>query len=955
MLQSALNLRRGEETKVGLMFLYSLCYVSGVFVIGRSISRALFLSSLPKEAIAYRFILPPLVIMLVTLWYTRLSKRYSLSQLILGSNALLVVGVLLFRLLLETTYEHSFTLLVTMYIFFEVMVLLVGTQFWAFAGEVFDPRQAKRLFGLISVGGTVANVVGGAGLGLLATMLAPKNLIFILTACLAGSMGCVWALRREEKDQKPSSGKVETRSAPAGRKKSSLWHDLKALRQSPLLVSISSIALLLVVMATIAEYQLDLALKANFSNDAGQISAFLGAFFFGSGLVACIIQFLVTGRVLARYGITAALLFSPIGYALGAVAMLLSGGALWATALPRASDVMFRTTINSAATNMLYLPAPANLRQQAKTLVQGFITPPMIILMGLLFFFLRQVEGITVWHWAIPMLMLVGLWLYLIFRARRQYTESLAANLKKFRLALDESALDLNDETTVQLLIKTLQHPDELQVISALRLLAEAPQLDWLLHLKPLLNHPSVEVRVTAIKALAGLGGQAEAEALQSLCRAPEEAVRTMAIEAYCTLQKEQALPYVLPFLQEASPGTKRAALVGLIRYGGLDGMLPAVEQLKSMLASPQAEMRLEAARALGALEIRTFYQPLITLFDDPQPTIQIEAIRAAGAVKAPALAPYLIQKLGQPATRLAAREALVQIGSPIEPLLAQTLADSTQAQAIRLQLPVVLQHLGTAQAAAILLDHLKEGDRVVRGAIFAALTRLRDAGVAFEVKKELLHEALLLEFGYYYEVYTWRAELNGAEAGTVTSQNQVNLLEEALTVRLNERLDRIFFLLELLHSVPTIDAIRQTLKTKDGPQRANAIELLDNVIGREVKTLLLPLIEAPVEQVLALARQHFQIKRLTKIERLGELAGYPDPWLRSCAIFEIGRLGPPMLTEPVLAALHSEHALVRETALVACRRLIDEAQFAQILITQAANQERYAQAWLQQNRLTKK
>jgi ATP:ADP antiporter, AAA family len=952
MLQSVFNIRPGEGRKVAVMFLYFLFIVAGIFVIGRAISRSLFLSSLPKEAIAYRFILPPLVIMLVMAPYARLARRYSLTQLIMGSTIFMIAGVLIFRLLLETPYGDSLAVLAALFVFFQIIAVLASTQFWTLAGEVFDPRQGKRLFGLISAGGPVANVVGGAGLTLVATLLAPKNLIFILVLCLIGCIACVWTLKR--KQMLEPAGVSAARARPdAQPKQRSVFQDLIALRQSPLLVVISGIAILIEIVVTLADYQLDLALKANFAGDASQISAFLGVFFFWAGLAACFIQFFVTGRVLARFGITAALLFTPVGYALGAMSVLITGGVLWAAALPRAADVVFRYTINEAAANMLYLPIPTILRKQAKTLVQGMIIPPAVALIGLIFLFVRGVEGLTIAHLSIPILLLIVLWVILVFRAHRQYTQSLTTNLTQYRLGLDELSLDLNDETTVQALIKTLQHPDEMQVISALQLLSAAPQIDWLPHLKPLLSHPSAEVRVTAIKALARLGGKDEAEWLKELCYAPEEAVRAEAIEAYCTLDKEQATTFVIPFLDETSPGIKRAALVNLIRYGGMDGILPAVEQLKSMVGNDQLEMRLEAARALGALQIPTFYQPLLTLFDDPQREVQMEAIRAAGAIRAPKLAPHLIHKLGQLASRQAASEALVQFGSSIEPLLAQTLEDPTTEQSIRLQVPQVLQCLGSPQAAAILLDHLKESDRLVRGAIFAALTRLRDAGVAFKVKKDLIYEALMLEFGYYYEVYVWRAELNVENLESKNSTIQRGLLAEVLTVRLNERLDRIFFLLELLYSVQTIDAVKTALNAKDGPERANAIELLDNMVDREIKVLLLPLIEAPPEQVLEIARQRFRIPRLSQLERLADLARYPDPWLRSCAIFEIGQLGPTNLTEPVLAALHSDNALVRETALVACSHLLDANRFKQVLMAQTVIDEfpqvrQYAQALLQ-------
>jgi hypothetical protein len=105
-LSSFFNIRPGEGKKAAIMFLYSLFMVSGVFVLGRSIGRALFLSALPKEAIAYRFILPPLGVMLVAAGYTRLVRRYTVKQLILGSTGLLIAGLLGFRLLLETPYGH---------------------------------------------------------------------------------------------------------------------------------------------------------------------------------------------------------------------------------------------------------------------------------------------------------------------------------------------------------------------------------------------------------------------------------------------------------------------------------------------------------------------------------------------------------------------------------------------------------------------------------------------------------------------------------------------------------------------------------------------------------------------------------------------------------------------------------------------------------------------------------
>ena len=47
------------------------------------------------------------------------------------------------------------------YFFGLILGILVISQFWTLANEVYDPRQAKRLFGFIGGGASLGGIAGG--------------------------------------------------------------------------------------------------------------------------------------------------------------------------------------------------------------------------------------------------------------------------------------------------------------------------------------------------------------------------------------------------------------------------------------------------------------------------------------------------------------------------------------------------------------------------------------------------------------------------------------------------------------------------------------------------------------------------------------------------------------------------------------------------------------------------
>ncbi|MEW6752501.1 MAG: Npt1/Npt2 family nucleotide transporter [Candidatus Latescibacterota bacterium] len=907
-LYSALRVQAGEGVRVGLMLLYSLCAVGGVIVTGQLASRALFLSSLPPSAVPYKFILPPLALVAVSALYTRLAGHCRLERLILSSSAAILAGTALFRLVLGSAPQHPFAVMSALFVFTDVASSLVILQFWSFAGEVFNPREAKRLFSLISGGSAISNILFGALLASIATRVRPENLLYIVMASLVLSMVCVRFLARRY-------GHVLAEATPAERAgatplSGSLRGDVRQVLREPLVAAMGGILLAVAVASSIADYQLDLGLQERYATDSQGMVSFLSQFRLWAGVGAGILQFFLAGRLLERFGVVAALLLLPTGMACGAGAILVAGGVLWAAAMPRACDVVLKYTANDAAFNLLYLPVEARLRGKARAVLDGILKPPVVSLLGLVFLWAGQRGSATVVHWAWVLLGLAGVWALLVREVGRQYVTALSQSIRLRRLDPDREKMELGDESSVRVIRQTLQAPDAGRVLHALSLLPRLRRVDWTPHVVLLLDHPDPEVRVLALRYLADEQAVLYADEVFTRLQDPCEEVRAAAVEALCALGKHQVIPRVLAFLEDPSPRIRSAAVLGLVKHTGLDGFLHAGEHLKALLGSPNARARLEGVRVLEELQVPTFYHPLIPLLEDPSIEVQVATIRAAGRIRAPELVAHLVPKLEHPLTRWYATEALARsLGEDLE-ALEHLLQDPGQSPTVRRQLVAVLQQQHSPRAVELLMAVVEADDDVLRGRVYEALIELRDRGLPVHARP--LRAVLVAEVQRAYEHGAVQRQVGPTHA----------LLAEALAARTHQATDRVLALLDLLYPELSCTWMRKSLYGGSARLHATALELIDNVVERQSRDVVLPLLGGAEEERERVAREAFFVGARGPGEHLRQLAHSPDAWLRSCALHAIGEGRLEALADVVQQAVDDPQPLVCQTARAAQARV---------------------------------
>ncbi len=158
-LLSAWNVQPGEGARVAWMMLYSVAAIGGFLTIGLAAASALFLSELPAAATPFVFISSGASSVIVFLLYSLAMSRLPQDGLVLVSDVLLLAIALILRLLLGTRYGQSFPVLLALFLFVDAGATLVITQFWVRAAQIFNPREAKRLFGLISAAGTASAIL----------------------------------------------------------------------------------------------------------------------------------------------------------------------------------------------------------------------------------------------------------------------------------------------------------------------------------------------------------------------------------------------------------------------------------------------------------------------------------------------------------------------------------------------------------------------------------------------------------------------------------------------------------------------------------------------------------------------------------------------------------------------------------------------------------------------------
>jgi ATP/ADP translocase len=918
-LEAGFRLHPGELWPTLLMFLASLCTV-GAFIVGRSVRDSLFLSHVSADALPWMYTWASVAVALSGAAYVQLAARFRLDRLVVATGAALAVSILAARALLGTgTWVFR-----GLYVWVEVMGSVTVIQFWMFANEIYNAREARRLFALIGAGGILANVVVGFSVSGLASRIGAEDLLFLCAGLLAAGAALLHLVVRAAPGA-AARPRAPARPAPAG--------PAPGLFRSAHLRIVAAVLFFTFLATTFIDFQFKVAAAAHFGQERDAMAAFFGRFFGIAGVAALAVQLAVTGRVLERVGVVGSLLVLPAFLGAGS-ALVLALPALWTATAAKSADLAFRYTVNDSTTQLLYLPLPTGQRRQAKAFLDGVLKPGTIAIAGLLLAAWRT-RSSPLAPAAGAALACIALWVASLLRLRAEYVRSLRQNLK--RRLLDVRGGEALSGDAAAVLRRALASPEPRDVESALEL-AHQSQADLSSEVGPLLSHPSARVRLLACDYLARAGDLRFAADVLLRFQDADPDVRAAAISAFCALARDRAARKVRPFLAAAEPQVRAAAVAGMIRHGGLDGILAAGEPLKQLLGSADPSQREQAARVLGAIGVPGFYQPVLVLLSDADARVRRAAVQAAAAMRSPELLPALVYRLARGETAQAAAEALAAHGPGIERLIAKVLANPREEPDIRRNAPRVLGRLATPEAVAILLVYLDDPDPALRRNVDLALARLARTHPELPVDLDRIRRACLIEMERAYRVLA-AAEALGLDEAPFRRQGAPlpprsdgrqapALLAAALGERVDRAAERVSLLLGIVHPGAELDLVQMNLRDPSPARRANALEILDAVLDKRTKRRLVPLLDdRPREAKLREGAAFFSIPRLDGRAWLEALLGDESPWIATTALGFAVEVGLPVPRAGLGALLEHDAPFVREAALLAAQRLWPEAE----------------------------
>jgi len=247
--------------------------------------------------------------------FSAIVARMSRRKFIPIAYRFFIANLILFYLLMRTSSAaQNIWVGRAFFVWVSVFNLFVVTVFWAFMTDLFNSDQGKRLFGFISVGGTLGGIVGALVTASLVRKIGTLNLLFVSAAMLEVGAWCVKSFPAEFKRQDRRTGDAEK---PIG---GSLWSGITHVVRSPYLIGICVFMLLYTITSTLVYFQ-QVAITAHEFHDRAARTAFFAQIDLSVNLLTIGVQLFLTGRLLKWFGVGLTLALLPLISMIGFLGM----------------------------------------------------------------------------------------------------------------------------------------------------------------------------------------------------------------------------------------------------------------------------------------------------------------------------------------------------------------------------------------------------------------------------------------------------------------------------------------------------------------------------------------------------------------------------------------------------------------------------------------------------------
>ncbi len=817
--------------------------------------------------------------------YSRFADRVPRHHLIAATSGLISASMVLFWWLFQ--FDWSWVPFV-LYVWISIAYVMNISQFWSFSSHVFDPRQAKRLFGFIGAGGLLGGVAGGQLAGLVSGLVETRTNFLVAAVVLLVFVGLIFLIQRDHPADSALVGGASSSEQGVDQTGFQVIKDSKQLRYIAGLMTLS------VVVAQVVDIPFNWAVEES-TTDLDSATRFFGNFYSIMNVSAFAFQILFTSRIHRSLGVGVAMRFLPIVVTLGTTAVLVAfyfvpRALLGAIMGLKLGENGTRYSLDQSTRELLFLPVASKSRLKAKAYIDVFVQRGAKGIASLILLPVTPAIGLisppvlAAWF-GFPLIMV---WIIVASYGYREYVRSFRQGLKHRSVDV-EVPINMADVSTLSLLVQALGSSDRRQVLQSLDLLSSNNRGNLVPPL--LLYHEDPEVRQRTLEVLAQAGRVDAMPLVERALSDDDPDVRAEAIEVLAALHGDDACELMRPRLSEKDPGVRAAALACIANQCGDEMFEEATETLNDLLSDADSQVRVEGAKALGAIYEPKFQERLIQLLYDRENLVVKETItsirrRITRDGFNPLYIPTLVSLLRDRRVKHDAREALVAFGEPAIPALTHFMGDSDEQLWVRRAIPMIIAKIGTLAAATGLTDRLVEGrDEFQRRKLIVALGVLPKQ-IRNSIDPELIQGQIEVEVRRYLQTLAdlralglgSKGHMKGPLVNWDSETLDPSLVDRLLGEKLESHLDNIFGMLAIGHPQKDVWAAHRSLVSGNRALINNALEYLDNSLSGDVQRFVFSVInDRPLGEILHDAVREYGITADDRVATLAKMLGRTD------------------------------------------------------------------------------
>jgi len=906
-LQNLLNVRPSEWKVVSQLFWLQFFMGTGIaFFFTASFSH--FLEKFSASQLAWVMIISSPLLFLTGWVFTKFEHRFRLTRV--GTIVIILMAVSILAFQLSSNWIKGDWFYYLTFAWYYVLYLASNLCFWSITSTLFDVRQSKRLFAVISGGDIPAKFIGYTMAYFFVHTVGPLNLLWPAFAFMLGSLPFLYQLSK--------SGVVHhhhhTDHAVEFVQGKGLKVFVKRYTLNTLIRRLAVLTFIISACLAIINYAFYKEVKEE-NHDNKALSNFIILFMAASQIIALLVKIIFTGRIVSSIGIKKSLLITPL-VLLGLLIIIVSAQfvasetnlVFYTFGIAAIAVEVLRTTITNPVFLTVMQPLNPNARSKAHAIVKGIMDPFAFLFTGILLIIVNKLnpgnELLTLCY----ILAFFGIsWIVSILLVNRSYHHTLLKAISSRFFSQDE--FKLSDEELREQILKKIETGNETEIINILQMLNSQISGGSKEIIFKLLDHPSDNIKKVTLLLIQTRNIKGAEEKLKFLAdHDTNKEIQILAVQSLCKEQNEHH--YLKHYLHHHDSGIKAAALIGMLKSNDKENHQYAEDIITDLLRSDHTNDKHTALQVLTEVKDLYCHPHLANLFTNDR-DLRLAAFKAIGESATPLLMERVMTYF---------REHPLHVGTSLQaageksiPFILKKISTNDTNAFLKEKLIIVLGKIGGHKAQSTLFELLNKYPSYA-GAIAKSLNRSKY--VATEQTQKKLEDISLAYIIYGTELLYMQSLLEHDE--------NYALINSSLNIELIEIRNILICLFGCLYDHEKAFKIKQGLDMKKKESVANAMELIDMIVKKELAIPFNKLYEpADIEYRSQSLKSFLPSNRVSHTQEILSkiLEEKPIPynvWTKACSMYISKKTSAAITPGLIEKFIHSENMLLKETALYA-------------------------------------